>query len=260
MAVVRHKEAIHSGHFMISEFEADAEDEEDLNVPPTEEGSNLPLPQLIRVEEESEELGTSVGSGTSGVIGQDQGCRGGAKDGAKGGRATAEPPEPPQVIVTTGHNSQTIIDLSLNKLFRSMSIAYRQRLTSPKWNRFRGMKMRWKDKIRLNNVIWRCWHMQFIKGRRRLLCAFANPLEIDHHNKTEGGTIVEGKYWKRKLQTITKEYMRWRMFYKNRGNDDGEITDKQWDLIFQSPFQVSEDHGHRRRIELELAGHGGEQR
>ena len=44
-----------------------------------------------------------------------------------------------------------------------MSIAYRQKLTSPKWNRFLGMKLRWKDKIRLNNVIWRCWHMQFIK-------------------------------------------------------------------------------------------------
>lgn len=36
----------------------------------------------------------------------------------------------------------------------------RQKLTSPKWNRFRGIRLRWKDKIRLNNVIWRCWHMQ----------------------------------------------------------------------------------------------------
>jgi hypothetical protein len=36
----------------------------------------------------------------------------------------------------------------------------RQKLTSPKWNRFKGIRLRWKDKIRLNNVIWRCWHMQ----------------------------------------------------------------------------------------------------
>ena len=50
-----------------------------------------------------------------------------------------------------------------NEIFQCMSIAYRQKLTSPKWNRFLGMKLRWKDKIRLNNVIWRCWHMQFIK-------------------------------------------------------------------------------------------------
>lgn len=37
---------------------------------------------------------------------------------------------------------------------------FRQKLTSPKWNRFKGIRLRWKDKIRLNNLIWRCWHMQ----------------------------------------------------------------------------------------------------
>jgi MAX-like protein X len=49
--------------------------------------------------------------------------------------------------------AQSIIDISLNKLFQSMSIAYRQKLTSPKWNRFRGLKLRWKDKIRF---LYRC--------------------------------------------------------------------------------------------------------
>ena len=34
MAVVRHKEAIHSGQFMVSNFEAEDEDEEeDLDIP-----------------------------------------------------------------------------------------------------------------------------------------------------------------------------------------------------------------------------------
>ena len=32
MAVVKHKEVIHSGHFMISDFEPDVEDEEDLQL------------------------------------------------------------------------------------------------------------------------------------------------------------------------------------------------------------------------------------
>ena len=54
------------------------------------------------------------------------------------------------------------------------------------------MKLRWKDKIRLNNVIWRCWHMQFMKNEMRPLCAFANPLEIDNHNKIEGTIPLEG--------------------------------------------------------------------
>jgi len=115
-------------------------------------------------------------------------------------------------------NSNNTIDCSLTKLFQCMSIAYRQKLTSPKWNRFLGMKLRWKDKIRLNNVIWRCWHMQFIKGHRKLVCAFANPLEIDNHNKTEAGAIMEGKYWKRKMATILAEYKKWRIFYKNQND------------------------------------------
>ena len=38
MAVVRHKEAIHSGHFMVSNFEAEAQDdEEDIAVPVSED-------------------------------------------------------------------------------------------------------------------------------------------------------------------------------------------------------------------------------
>lgn len=46
--------------------------------------------------------------------------------------------------------------------FFSLSVIFpaRQKLTSPKWNRFKGIRLRWKDKIRLNNLIWRCWHMQ----------------------------------------------------------------------------------------------------
>lgn len=58
--------------------------------------------------------------------------------------------------------------------------------------------------------------MQFIKGHRKLVCAFANPLEIDNHSKTEAGAIMEGKYWKRKMSTILAEYKKWRIFYKNQ--------------------------------------------
>ena len=83
----------------------------------------------------------------------------------------------------SGPNSQ--IDCSFTKLFQCMSIAYRQKLTSPKWNRFLGMKLRWKDKIRLNNVIWRCWHMQFIKVQEqgcfsilKLLTFLQGPSEV----------------------------------------------------------------------------------
>ena len=52
------------------------------------------------------------------------------------------------------------IDKSLSRLFHCMSLAYSGKLTSPKWKSFKGLRLKLKDKIRLNNIIWRAWHMQ----------------------------------------------------------------------------------------------------
>ena len=52
------------------------------------------------------------------------------------------------------------IDQSLWKLFQCMTLAYDDDITSPKWKTFKGLKMNIKDKIRLNNIIWRAWHIQ----------------------------------------------------------------------------------------------------
>ncbi|XP_020299898.1 carbohydrate-responsive element-binding protein isoform X3 [Pseudomyrmex gracilis] len=108
----------------------------------------------------------------------------------------------------------------------------RRKLTSPKWNRFKGIRLRWKDKIRLNNVIWRCWHMQFILKQNTLVCQFASPLDVDTHNKPEA-VVLEGKYWKRKLAAVTAEYKKWRMFYRNRihGSKDGTEMMESMDML-----------------------------
>ncbi|KAG7188203.1 hypothetical protein KM043_016078 [Ampulex compressa] len=171
------RETIHSGHFMVSDFEAEAQDDEDeLAVPvPEEEAARLAI---------IAPAGFSLENFVSGS--------------------------------TLDKNSQQLsIETSLNKLFQCMSLAYRQKLTSPKWNRFKGIRLRWKDKIRLNNVIWRCWHMQFILKQSTLVCQFASPLDVDTHNKPEA-VVLEGKYWKRKLAAVTAEYKKWRMFYRNK--------------------------------------------
>ena len=34
---------------------------------------------------------------------------------------------------------------------------------------------------------------KYCSGHRKLVCAFANPLEIDNHNKTEAGAILGNK-------------------------------------------------------------------
>ncbi|XP_017766999.1 PREDICTED: carbohydrate-responsive element-binding protein isoform X1 [Eufriesea mexicana] len=189
------RETIHSGHFMVSDFEAEAQDDEDeLAVPvPDEEAAKV---------------------------------------------AIIAPPGLLERFVSISSNDkspqQLSIETSLNKLFQCMSLAYRQKLTSPKWNRFKGIRLRWKDKIRLNNVIWRCWHMQFILKQNTLVCQFASPLDVDTHNKPEA-VVLEGKYWKRKLAAVTAEYKKWRMFYRNKilgcTNKDGTEMMESMDVL-----------------------------
>ena len=276
MAVMRHKEAIHSGHFMVSDFEADdvAEEDEvdypmqapgsassaDRDADPTARmlgsagscndirRSGSPAIAKMREAEASDALAMSTKSGRPPDLSQELEDR----------RVVIGTPIQDMIAVETKPvgagafametrpNVRDFIDISLKKLFQRMSIAYRHKFTSPKWNKFRGLHLRWKDRIRLNNVIWRCWHLQFIKHQvgRQLLCAFANPLEIDNHNRTEGGTLLEGKYWKRKMETIKTEYIRWRMFYKNRceaAGEDFEDADRAMEQLFrQEPFQLLE--------------------
>ncbi|XP_044750861.1 MLX-interacting protein isoform X2 [Coccinella septempunctata] len=168
------RETIHSGHFMVSHFEAEEQDDEDeVAVPVPEENTNTTT--IVPVKQFST----------------------GVKDVS---------------MNTTQQHLE--IDTSLSKLFQCMTLAYRQKLTSPKWNRFRGIRLRWKEKIRLNNVIWRCWHLQFIKKVPTLICQFASPLDVDTHNKPEA-VVLEGKYWKRKLHAVTAEYKKWRMFHRH---------------------------------------------
>ncbi|XP_076452853.1 MLX-interacting protein-like isoform X2 [Babylonia areolata] len=107
------------------------------------------------------------------------------------------------------------IDASLTKLFECMTLAYSGKITSPKWKPFRGMHLSIKDKVRLNNIIWREWHMQYIFQMKPMVCQFATPLSDYIHSKPEA-VVLEGKYWKRRLDTVTKEYKRWRRFYRDR--------------------------------------------
>ncbi|XP_037801771.1 MLX-interacting protein-like isoform X3 [Penaeus monodon] len=211
------KEVIHSGHFMVSDFEADAQDDEE-NV-------------LLEIPGDGGIASSGFTLAGPGVEAQDQG------------------------VITyhaTGMDRasrvETVsIDSSLTKLFKTMSIAYSHKISSPKWNRFKGLKLSWKDKIRLNNVIWRCWHMQFIRRKKMTVCQFA--LDVDIHNKPEA-IVLEGKYWKRQLDAVTAEYKKWRIYYKNKISgksildSDASIFDLDgMDFSRGSGMQVSLDDG-----------------
>nr|XP_046243477.1 MLX-interacting protein isoform X2 [Scatophagus argus] len=111
------------------------------------------------------------------------------------------------------------IDASLTKLFECMTLAYSGKLVSPKWKNFKGLKLLWRDKIRLNNAIWRAWYMQYVERRDNPVCHFVTPLDstidMDIHRPAEAAA-TEGKCWKRRIEIVIREYHKWRTYFKKR--------------------------------------------
>ncbi|XP_041865289.1 carbohydrate-responsive element-binding protein-like isoform X2 [Melanotaenia boesemani] len=110
------------------------------------------------------------------------------------------------------------IDPTLTRLFECMSLAYSGKIVSPKWKSFKGLGLLWRDKIRLNNAIWRAWFIQYVEKRKNPVCGFVTPLEgseAEAHRKPEA-IILEGSYWKRRIEVVIKEYHKWRIYYKKR--------------------------------------------
>ncbi|CAI4228034.1 unnamed protein product [Auanema sp. JU1783] len=112
------------------------------------------------------------------------------------------------------------IDVSLNKLNKCIKVAY-NKMTTPKWKDFKGLRLHWKQRIRLNNVIWRAYYIEFVRNRnkpkpkRTPFCYFAVPDDDTTHMKIEG-SLLEGMYWKRKMEAVCAQYKRWRHFIKTR--------------------------------------------
>ncbi|XP_054214294.1 carbohydrate-responsive element-binding protein isoform X2 [Homo sapiens] len=115
------------------------------------------------------------------------------------------------------------IDPTLTRLFECLSLAYSGKLVSPKWKNFKGLKLLCRDKIRLNNAIWRAWYIQYVKRRKSPVCGFVTPLqgpEADAHRKPEA-VVLEGNYWKRRIEVVMREYHKWRIYYKKRVSGGG---------------------------------------
>uniref|UniRef100_A0A0N5A5C8 BHLH domain-containing protein n=1 Tax=Parastrongyloides trichosuri TaxID=131310 RepID=A0A0N5A5C8_PARTI len=116
------------------------------------------------------------------------------------------------------NNSKSIdIDITLNNLKKCINSAY-DKMTTPKWKNFNGIKLNSKQRIRLNNIIWRSYHefrkSQFenkkIDTKKKIpVWHFAVPDDDTTHAKVEG-SIVEGMYWKRKIAAVRAQYKRWR--------------------------------------------------
>ncbi|KAK1787869.1 hypothetical protein P4O66_016352, partial [Electrophorus voltai] len=122
------------------------------------------------------------------------------------------------------------IDPTLTCLFECMTLAYSGKIVSPKWKSFKGLRLLWRDKIRLNNAIWRAWFIQYVEKRKNPVCGFITPLEgseADAHRKP-AAIVLEGNYWKRQIEVVIKEYHKWRIYYKKRKHKDLMSVLQKW--------------------------------
>uniref|UniRef100_A0A8C5S099 MLX interacting protein n=1 Tax=Laticauda laticaudata TaxID=8630 RepID=A0A8C5S099_LATLA len=75
----------------------------------------------------------------------------------------------------------------------------------------KGLKLLCRDKIRLNNAIWRAWYIQYLEKRKNPVCNFVTPLD---------GSVdvpqIDQKYWRRRIDIVIREYHKWRTYFKKR--------------------------------------------
>ncbi|NXK69818.1 MLXPL protein, partial [Sylvietta virens] len=111
------------------------------------------------------------------------------------------------------------IDPTLTRLFECMSLEYSGKLVSPKWKNFKGLRLLCWDKIRLNNVIWRAWYIQCEYGPDPSLPG-CGVLGLGSSAMTPcpapQAIVLEGNYWKRRIEVVMREYHKWRIYYKKR--------------------------------------------
>ncbi|NXB94388.1 MLXPL protein, partial [Vidua chalybeata] len=161
------------------------------------------------------------------------------------------------------------IDPTLTRLFECMSLEYSGKLVSPKWKNFKGLRLLCWDKIRLNNVIWRAWYIQYVERRKNPVCGFVTPLEgmeAYEHRKPEA-VVLEGNYWKRRIEVVMREYHKWRIYYKKRvsgsaraaphpDEDVWRPTEKWCNQLFCNVVPMllgdeEEDRGNRQHFDLD---------
>ncbi|XP_029430888.1 MLX-interacting protein-like isoform X2 [Rhinatrema bivittatum] len=223
---------IHSGHFMVSEPHADP----DPVLSPTggegDEGEEKTLPSVTVVDHEK--AGLLITSAVPGHGREGQRVKNaGAYDFDTVNMRTCQ-------IYRFGPRSSGYlnIDASLTKLFECMTLAYSGKIVSPKWKTFKGLKLLQRDKIRLNNAIWRAWYLQYVERRKNPVCNFVTPLEasdVDFHRKPEA-VVVEGKYWKRQIEVVIREYHKWRtyskaLFRKKKHKPVSTFTQSEYDPL-----------------------------
>ncbi|NXM90479.1 MLXPL protein, partial [Oenanthe oenanthe] len=166
------------------------------------------------------------------------------------------------------------IDPTLTRLFECMSLEYSGKLVSPKWKNFKGLQLLCWDKIRLNNVIWRAWYIQCEYGLDHTLPG-CRVLGLRSSAMTpcpaSQAVVLEGNYWKRRIEVVMREYHKWRIYYKKRvsaapcparllylmqDEDAWRPTEKWCNQLFCNVVPMllgdeEEEHGSRQHFDLD---------
>ncbi|VDO01351.1 unnamed protein product [Rodentolepis nana] len=155
-------------------------------------------------------------------------------------------------------SAETVKDLSravefdaLPSLFESLSLAYVGRtVTSPRWSYFMGTGFQLKQKVRLNNIIWREYHMQYVRQHEPVVVKFEVP-SADSTNIDRQCLVMNGKFWNQHSKKLTFEYRRWRTFFINHlrskvdskasNRSDKRHTDFELPLDFPSKIPFVDD-------------------
>ncbi|CAI7995954.1 MLX-interacting protein [Geodia barretti] len=112
------------------------------------------------------------------------------------------------------------VEATLAKLFESLTMECSGVLVQPQWKHFRHFDMVKNDQIRLSNGIWRSWHIKYQKGSEPLFCTFDLNPNLNDHTRPEA-VVLEGKYQKRKVEAVAREYRKWRMFHREKFRQGG---------------------------------------
>ncbi|NXG90617.1 MLXPL protein, partial [Stercorarius parasiticus] len=125
------------------------------------------------------------------------------------------------------------IDPTLTRLFECMSLEYSGKLVSPKWKNFKGLRLLCRDKIRLNNAIWRAWYIQCEYWDRPRCIPGCGVLGLGASAVLlPQAVVLEGNYWKRRIEVVMREYHKWRIYYKKRlrkSTREGELSSPKRD-------------------------------
>ncbi|XP_057294430.1 uncharacterized protein LOC130622980 [Hydractinia symbiolongicarpus] len=117
------------------------------------------------------------------------------------------------------------VDDSLAKLCGYITNEFScSKLITPKYKDFRSQKLKFDQKTRLNNAIWRAWHIQYKQKKKARFLQFAAPFSDVSAHSTSQAVILEGKYWRRRLDAVSREFKKWRRLYKEKLLRNGDLT------------------------------------